>query len=107
MAIFRGMLVDYSGAKTVTTDSLPAWLLDLPRLNLFAWAGIDIRAMVVIALVVVAGVGVAAATPRGQSAGPSSLVGVAGSGGAEGATAASDSAISYRAVRRRRGSRKT
>ena len=31
LAIYRGMLVDLSGAKTVTTDSLPAWLVDLPR----------------------------------------------------------------------------
>ena len=28
----------YSGAKTVTTDSLPAWLIDLPRENLFVGA---------------------------------------------------------------------
>ena len=35
LAIYRGVLVEYSGAKTVTTDNLPAWLIDLPRLNLF------------------------------------------------------------------------
>ena len=34
LAIYRGILVEFSGAKTVTTDSLPAWLVDLPRLNL-------------------------------------------------------------------------
>lgn len=53
LAIYRGVLIDYSGAKTVTTDSLPAWLVDLPQLALFTIGGLDIRAIVVIALVVV------------------------------------------------------
>jgi rhamnose transport system permease protein len=53
LAIFRGTLVDYSGAKTVTTDSLPAWLLDLPRLNFLNLWGLDIRAMVALALGIV------------------------------------------------------
>ena len=53
LAIYRGILVDYSGAKTVTTDSLPDWLVDLPRLDLFSIGGLDIRAMVVLALVIV------------------------------------------------------
>ena len=30
LAIYRGVLVDLSGAKTVTTDSLPQWLINLP-----------------------------------------------------------------------------
>ncbi len=34
LAIYRGVLVDLSGAKTVTTDSLPQWLVDLPRLDI-------------------------------------------------------------------------
>ena len=33
LAIYRGLLVDLSGAKTVTTDSLPQWLIDLPLVN--------------------------------------------------------------------------
>jgi rhamnose transport system permease protein len=53
LAIYRGILVELSGAKTVTTDSLPAWLLDLPRLNLISLGGLDIRAMIVLALVIV------------------------------------------------------
>jgi rhamnose transport system permease protein len=53
LAIFRGILIDYSGAKTVTTDSLPAWLVDLPRWNLLSVGDLDIRAMVALALGIV------------------------------------------------------
>ena len=53
LAIYRGVLVDLSGAKTVTTDSLPQWLLDLPRVNLVPIGDIDIRALFVIAFVIV------------------------------------------------------
>ena len=35
LAIYRSILVDYSGAKTVTTESLPKWLVDLSSANLF------------------------------------------------------------------------
>ena len=53
LAIYRGVLVDLSGAKTVTTDSLPQWLLDLPRLNIVPFGDIDIRALFAIAVVIV------------------------------------------------------
>jgi rhamnose transport system permease protein len=53
LAIYRGVLVDLSGAKTVTTDSLPSWLVDLPRLNVVPIGDLDIRALFVIALVIV------------------------------------------------------
>lgn len=53
LAIFRGILVDLSGARSVTTDSLPAWLIDLPRLNIISIGAFDIRALFVIALVMV------------------------------------------------------
>ncbi len=53
LAIYRSILVDYSGAKTVTTDSLPKWLVDLSSANLFKIGQIEIRVMVVIALVIV------------------------------------------------------
>ena len=53
LAIYRGMLVDLSGAKTVTTDSLPAWLVDLPRLNLISIGELDIRALFMLALAIV------------------------------------------------------
>ena len=53
LAIYRGILVDFSGAKMVTTDKLPTWLVDLPTLDLFNIGGLEIRAMVALALVVV------------------------------------------------------
>ena len=53
LAIYRGVLVDLSGAKTVTTDSLPQWLIDLPLLNVTPFAGLDIRALFVFALLIV------------------------------------------------------
>jgi rhamnose transport system permease protein len=52
LAIFRVLLVELSGSKTVTTDSLPEWIVDLPRATLATFAGFDIRPLVVIALVV-------------------------------------------------------
>jgi rhamnose transport system permease protein len=53
LAIYRSLLVNYSGAQTVTTDSLPAWLVDLPRQTLFSIGEIDLRYTVALALVVV------------------------------------------------------
>jgi rhamnose transport system permease protein len=52
LAIFRVMLVELSGSKTVTTDSLPAWIVDLPRTTLLSLGTLDIRPLVVIALAV-------------------------------------------------------
>jgi rhamnose transport system permease protein len=53
LAIYRGILVDLSGAKTVTTDSLPPWLIDLPRMNLIAFGDVEIRALFMLALAIV------------------------------------------------------
>ncbi|TMD59251.1 MAG: ABC transporter permease [Chloroflexi bacterium] len=53
LAIYRVALVELSGAKTVTTDSLPAWLLDLPRSSLVSLGDLDIRSLVVVAVAVV------------------------------------------------------
>lgn len=53
LAIFRGLLVDFSGAKTVTTDTLPQWLVDLPRLNFISIGEFDIRALFMIAVAIV------------------------------------------------------
>ncbi len=50
LAIYRGILIEYSGARTVTTDSLPSWLIDLPRENLFVIGGLEVRVMVALAL---------------------------------------------------------
>jgi rhamnose transport system permease protein len=53
LAIYRGLLIDYSGAKSVLTDSLPPWLVDLPRLTLFTIGTLDIRVVVAVAIGVV------------------------------------------------------
>lgn len=53
LAIYRGLLVDYAQAKTITTEMMPQWLLDLPRANLFTVGELEIRAMVGLALMVV------------------------------------------------------
>jgi rhamnose transport system permease protein len=53
LAIYRGVLVDLSGAKTVTTDSLPQWLINLPLWNVVPIGDVDIRAPFVFALIIV------------------------------------------------------
>jgi rhamnose transport system permease protein len=53
LAIYRGILIDYSGAKTVTTDSMPSWLVNLPTVDLATIGGLEIRVMVAVALAVV------------------------------------------------------
>ncbi len=52
LAIYRIALVEMSGAKTVTTESLPEWLLEIPRTALVSIGELDIRPLVVIAVVV-------------------------------------------------------
>lgn len=53
LAIYRTLLVEYSGAQTVITSSLPTWLVDLPQQNLFSLGELEVRLMVGVALVVV------------------------------------------------------
>ena len=53
LAIYRTLLVEISGAKTVTTQSLPQWLVDLPRFDVFTIGELDFRLLVVVAIVVV------------------------------------------------------
>lgn len=52
LALYRVALVELSGARTVTTDALPAWLLDLPRVALVSLGAIDVRPLVVLALII-------------------------------------------------------
>jgi rhamnose transport system permease protein len=51
LALFRTFLVEYSGARTITTASLPQWLVDLPQQILFSIGPVDFRTIVVMALV--------------------------------------------------------
>jgi rhamnose transport system permease protein len=53
LAIYRGILIDYSGAKTVTSDTMPSWLVNLPTVDLATIGGLEIRVMVAAALAVV------------------------------------------------------
>lgn len=52
LALFRVVLVEFSGAKSVTTAELPNWLNDIPGFAVFSVAGYDLRLLVAIAVVV-------------------------------------------------------
>jgi rhamnose transport system permease protein len=53
LALYRTLLINYSGAKTVTTASLPAWVVDLPQQSLFAIGDFEVRPIVALAVVIV------------------------------------------------------
>lgn len=53
LAIYRALLVEVSNAKTVVTDNLPQWILNLPQNTLATVGGFDIRPMVLLALMIV------------------------------------------------------
>jgi rhamnose transport system permease protein len=53
LAIYRSILVEFSGAKTVTTDSLPQWLVNLSSANLFTIGRFEVRLIVALALAIV------------------------------------------------------
>ncbi|MFN8442128.1 MAG: ABC transporter permease [Caldilineaceae bacterium] len=53
MALYRTILLAYGQAKTVTTDSLPDWLIELPRQVVYSAGDFDLRTLVLIAIVVV------------------------------------------------------
>ena len=52
LALFRVVLVEFSGAKTVTTADLPDWLNDIPSANVVSVQNYDLRVMVALGLVV-------------------------------------------------------
>lgn len=53
MAIFRSLLVEYSDAKSITSDALPGWLVDFPNTPLFEVGGVEFRAAFVTAVLIV------------------------------------------------------
>jgi rhamnose transport system permease protein len=53
LAIYRGILIDYAQAKTITTQMMPDWLVNLPQINIFTIGELEVRAMVGLAIVVV------------------------------------------------------
>jgi len=59
LALFRTFLVEHSGAKTITADALPKWLVDLPQKTAFLIGPLDIRVTVVLAVAACIVVGLA------------------------------------------------
>lgn len=53
LAIYRSILVQFSGAQTIITSALPEWLVNLPQANAFTLGEVEIKLIVVIALVIV------------------------------------------------------
>ncbi|MDB5657415.1 MAG: putative transporter permease protein [Cypionkella sp.] len=53
MALYRSFLVEYSDAKSITTNSLPAWLTDFPNMPVFSIGAMEFRAGFTASLVVV------------------------------------------------------
>ena len=53
MAIYRTWLIRHAKARTITADSLPDWLINLPRSSVASIGTFDVRTMFVIAVVVV------------------------------------------------------
>lgn len=53
LAIYRAILVELSGAKTVVIDAMPKWLQDLPSQTLVSFADFDVRPLVILALIIV------------------------------------------------------
>jgi rhamnose transport system permease protein len=50
LALYRTFLVEYSDARTITTSSLPQWLVDFPSAILFTIGPFEVRVIVVLAL---------------------------------------------------------
>lgn len=44
MALFRSLLVEYSDAKSITSDSLPQWLVDFPNIPVVTLGDLQLRA---------------------------------------------------------------
>lgn len=59
LALFRTFLVEWSDARTITTASLPEWLVNLPSATALSLGGLDLRVTVVLALAACAAAGLA------------------------------------------------
>jgi rhamnose transport system permease protein len=53
LAVYRGILIQYSNAQTILTSRLPQWLGELPRDNIFSYGEWDFRLLVGIGVLVV------------------------------------------------------
>jgi rhamnose transport system permease protein len=50
LALYRTFLVEYSDARTITTSSLPQWLVDFPSATLFSVGPFEVRMIVALAI---------------------------------------------------------
>jgi rhamnose transport system permease protein len=64
MALYRSALVEYSGAKSITSATLPAWLVDFPNHTLFALGEFEFRAGFVVSVTIVVLIQIALARLR-------------------------------------------
>ncbi len=53
LALYRTFLVEFSDARSITTNMLPQWILELPRTDIFSIGRLDFRLTVGITLLVV------------------------------------------------------
>jgi rhamnose transport system permease protein len=53
LAIFRTWLINHAESKTITSDKLPNWVVDLPNSTLFSIGNYDIRTVVAGAVVLI------------------------------------------------------
>ncbi len=53
MALFRSALVEFSDAKSITSDALPKWLVDFPNMTVFSAGALEFRAGFCAAVLVV------------------------------------------------------
>jgi rhamnose transport system permease protein len=53
LAIFRTWLISHSNSKTITSDGLPNWVVDLPNSTLLSFGSWDIRTVVAGAVVLI------------------------------------------------------
>jgi rhamnose transport system permease protein len=53
MALFRSILVEYSDAKSITSETLPRWLVDFPNHPVLSFGDIQLRAGFAVAILVV------------------------------------------------------
>jgi rhamnose transport system permease protein len=59
LAIYRTWLIGHAEARTITADSLPDWLVDLPQATLVSIGDLDIRVVFAVAVLVVVALQVA------------------------------------------------
>jgi rhamnose transport system permease protein len=54
LAIYRSWLVSHGEGRTITADSLPSWVVDLPNRTVVGMGGLDLRVVFAVVVVIVA-----------------------------------------------------